>query len=192
MPRGVLHPMAWGTSVNSLALISKTINLFLPCKLIFWKSYHSWQPSEFSTAYISVVGDLSTTILYHISTRLVLDSYWKYFEIIYKKNAKVGSQNFGYHFFCTRLIMLRKIFINFSTTSKYHYCTVMEWVPSPCEKYGPMLFCKSLVRCTRYYNYQSTCIQSLIYVHTLFHYLIQHNPGIKCKISIQPMNEMLN
>ena len=37
MPWEILHPMVWGTSVNSLALILKTINLFLPCKLIFWK-----------------------------------------------------------------------------------------------------------------------------------------------------------
>ena len=38
MPCGILHPMVWGTSMNSLALILKTINLFPPCKLIFWKA----------------------------------------------------------------------------------------------------------------------------------------------------------
>ena len=42
MPSGILHPMVCGTSVNSLVLILKTIDLFLPCKLIFWKSYQSW------------------------------------------------------------------------------------------------------------------------------------------------------
>ena len=42
MPCEILHPMVWGTSVNSLVLILKAINLFLPCKLIFRKSYQSW------------------------------------------------------------------------------------------------------------------------------------------------------
>ena len=41
VPGGILHPMVWDTSVNLLALILKTINFFLPCKLIFWKSYQN-------------------------------------------------------------------------------------------------------------------------------------------------------
>ena len=42
MPCEIWHPMVWDTSVNSLVLILKKINVFLPCKLIFWKSYQSW------------------------------------------------------------------------------------------------------------------------------------------------------
>ena len=61
-----------GTSVNSLALILKTIHLFLPCKIIFWRSYHSWWPSKFSKAHISVVGNPSTTIRYLITLLLTL------------------------------------------------------------------------------------------------------------------------
>ena len=47
MPCGSLHPMVWGTSVNSLAFILKTINLFLPCKLIFWKATKVGSPPNF-------------------------------------------------------------------------------------------------------------------------------------------------
>ena len=42
MPCEILHPVVLGSSVSSLALILKTINLFVPCTLIFWKSYQSW------------------------------------------------------------------------------------------------------------------------------------------------------
>ena len=73
MPSGILHTMMCGTSVNSLALIHTTINLFLPCKLIFLKSYQYWLPSKLSKADISVMGNLSTTILCHIIIRPILN-----------------------------------------------------------------------------------------------------------------------
>ena len=105
MPCEILHPMVWSTSVHSLALILKTNNVFLPFKLIFWKSYQSWLPSKFSKAHISVVGNPSTTILYHIIIRPTLNIFWKRYKY-YKKDTKVGSQNFCYHiWFCTRLLM---------------------------------------------------------------------------------------
>ena len=47
MPCEILCRMVWGTSVNSLALILKTINLSLPCKLIFRKSYEVGSPPNF-------------------------------------------------------------------------------------------------------------------------------------------------
>ena len=95
----ILHPMVWGTSVNSLALMFKTINLFLPWKLIFWKSYQSWQPSKFSKAHISDVGNPSTTIFCH-------NYYYTHIEHIlenitllyYKEGTKVGSQNLATKF----------------------------------------------------------------------------------------------
>ena len=103
--------MVWGTSVNSLALILKTINLFLPCKFISWKSYQSWWSSKFSKDHISVEGNSSITILYHIIIRPTLNIILKTLLILQKKDTKVGNQNFGYQiWFCTRLEMESLLF----------------------------------------------------------------------------------
>ena len=78
MPCEILHTMVWGTSVNSLVLILnilKTIDLFLPCKLLFWKSYKSWQPSKFSKLISQLWGIPQSQ--YFIT--LLLDPKWTYF-----------------------------------------------------------------------------------------------------------------
>ena len=87
-PCEILHPLVWGTSVNSLALILKTINLFLPCKLIFWKSYQSWWPSKFSKVHISVVGNPSTTILCRVIIRTTLNIFFNTLHILQKRHQK--------------------------------------------------------------------------------------------------------
>ena len=86
MPCEIIHQMVCGTSVNSLALILKTINLFLPCKLIFWKSYQSWYTSKFSKAHISVVGNPSTTILCKIIITPTLNIFLKTLHILHKRH----------------------------------------------------------------------------------------------------------
>ena len=127
----ILHPMVWGTSVHLSALIIKTINLFLPCKLIFWKRYQSWYPSKFSKAHISVVGNPQSQYFITLS----LDSHWTYFwkhYLYYKKDTKVGIQNFGYQiFFCTRLLKCdTKYTCSLSRKYLWKYCLSFQeyWV----------------------------------------------------------------
>ena len=100
MPCEILHPVVRGTSVNWLALILKTINLFVSCKLIFWKSYQS-SPPKFPKLISQLWGIPQP--LYFIT--LSLEAFWTYLwkhYIYYKKDTKVGSQNFGYQiWFCT-------------------------------------------------------------------------------------------
>ena len=100
MPCEILHPMVWDTSVNSLAPILKTINLFPPCKLIFWKSYQSWEPSKFSKAHFSVVENPSVTILDHIIIRTALNILFLKITHITKKTpklvAKILATKFGF------------------------------------------------------------------------------------------------
>ena len=90
--------------MNSLALILKIINLFLPCKLIFRKATKVGSPPNFPKL-ISQLWEIPQP-QYFIT--LSLDPHWTYFwkHYIYsKKDTKVGSQNFGYQiWFCTRLI----------------------------------------------------------------------------------------
>ena len=97
--------MVWGASVNSLALILKKINLFLPCKLIFWKSTKVGSPPNFPKLIFQLRGIAQPQ--YFIA--LLLDPHWTYVwrhYIYYKKDTKVGSQNFGYQiWFCTRLLI---------------------------------------------------------------------------------------
>ena len=92
MPYGIVHPIVWGTSVNSLVLILKAVYLFLPRKLIFWKSYHSWLPSKFSKAHISVVENPPTTIHYHIINTPTLNIFPKTLQILQKKTPKLVAK----------------------------------------------------------------------------------------------------
>ena len=105
MPCEIVHAMVLGTSANS-SLILKTINLFLPCELIFWKSYQSWQPSKFFKAHISHVSQLWGIPQPQYFITLLLDLHWIYFwkhYIYYEKDTKVGSQNIGYQIcFCNQ------------------------------------------------------------------------------------------
>ena len=73
----------WNLLGNLLALILKTINLFLPCKLIFWKSYQRWLPSKFSKASLWKIPQPQ----YFIT--LLLDPHWKCFWSC-TKNTKYG------------------------------------------------------------------------------------------------------
>ena len=102
----ILHSAVWGASVNSLALIFKTIYLFLLCKLIFWKATKVGSPPNFS----KLISQLWGIPQPQYSITLLLDPHWTYFwkhYIYYKKDTKVGSQNFGYQiWFCTRLLSL--------------------------------------------------------------------------------------
>ena len=97
MPCEILHWLVWGTSVNSLVLILKTINLFLPWNLIFWESYQSWQLSKFCKAHITFVKNPSTIILCHINFRPTVNIFWKHY-IYNKKDTKVGCQNLATKF----------------------------------------------------------------------------------------------
>ena len=100
MPIGILHLIVWGTSLNSLALILKTINLFLPCKFIFLKRYQSWYPSKFFKAQMSVVGNPLTTILYQIIIIPTLNICFKTLHILLKRHQI---------WFCTRLFRVKRL-----------------------------------------------------------------------------------
>ena len=104
MPCEILHPVVRGTTVNSLALILITINLLVPCKLIFWKSYQSWQPSKISKVISQLWGIPQPQYFITLLLEAHWTNFWKYY-IYYKKDTKVGSQNFGYQiWFCTILL----------------------------------------------------------------------------------------
>ena len=108
-----LHPMVWGTSPNSLGFILWKINLSLPWKLIFSKNYHS---NDSPPNFLKLISQSwRITEQWYFTTLWLLDSCWTHFWkhcIYYKKDGKVGSQNFGYQpWFCTRLLR----FISFDT-----------------------------------------------------------------------------
>ena len=101
----------WGTSGNSLALILKTTNLFLPCKLIFWKATKVGSPPNFP----KLMSQLWGIQLWGIPQRQYFvtslsEPHWTYFWkhcIYHKEDTKVGSQIFGYQiWFCTRLLIV--------------------------------------------------------------------------------------
>ena len=97
MPCGILHPMVWGTSVNSLAHILKTINLFLPGTLIFWKATKFGNPSNFPKVMSQLWGIPQPQ---YFVTQL-LEPHWTYFwkhYIYHKEDTKVGSQNLATKF----------------------------------------------------------------------------------------------
>ena len=71
----MLHPMVWGTSANSLALVLKAIDLFLPCKSILWKSYQSWYPPNFPKLISQLWGIPQPQYV----ITLLLDPHWTYF-----------------------------------------------------------------------------------------------------------------
>ena len=95
MPSGIFQRMVWGTSVNSLAFILKTI-LICSClaSLFSWKATSVGSPPNFPklTSQLSRI----TQPQYFITS--LLDPHWTYFwkhYIHYKKDTRVGSQNFG-------------------------------------------------------------------------------------------------
>ena len=92
MPWGILHPMVWGISVNLLALILETINLFLPCKLIFWKSYQSWELSKFSEAHILSCGEFLNhkTLSHYYKTHI--EYIFENITYIIKKTPKLVAK----------------------------------------------------------------------------------------------------
>ena len=92
MPCGILHPMVWGTSVNLLALIPKTIYLFVPCKLIFWKATKVGSPPNFPKLMPKLWGIPQPQ--YFVTS--LLEPHQTYFSkhyIYHKEDTKVGSQN---------------------------------------------------------------------------------------------------
>ena len=97
MPCGILQPMVWGTSVNSLALvlILKTIYLFLPCKLIFWKATKVGSPPNFP----KLMSQLWGIPQYFVTSLLEPHQtyFWKHY-IYHKEDTKVGSQNLATKF----------------------------------------------------------------------------------------------
>ena len=77
-------------SVNS-ALILKTINLFLPCKLIFWKATKVGSPPNFPNLISQLRGIPQPQYL----VPSLLEPHWTYLwkhYIYHKKDTKVGSQ----------------------------------------------------------------------------------------------------
>ena len=97
MPCGILHPMVWSTSMNSLALILKTIDLFLSCKLIFWKATKVGNPPYFPKLMSQLWG--ITQPQYFVTSLLEPHRtyFWKHY-IYRKEDTKVGSQNFATKF----------------------------------------------------------------------------------------------
>ena len=97
MPCEILHPMVWGISVNSLTLKLKTIYLFLPCKLIFWKATKVGSPPNFPKL-ISQLWEIPQPQYFVTS---LLEPHWTYFwkhYIYHKEDTKVGSQNLATKF----------------------------------------------------------------------------------------------
>ena len=91
MPCGIIHQIVWDTSVNSLALILKTINLFLPCKLIFWKATKVGSPPDFP----KLISQLRGIPQPQYFVPSLLEPHWTYlwkYYIYHKKDTKVGSQ----------------------------------------------------------------------------------------------------
>ena len=92
MPCGILHPMVWGTSVNSLAL--KTIYFFLLCKLIFWKSTKVGSPLNFPKLMSQLWGIPQPE--YFVTSLLEPHQtyFWKHY-IYHKEDTKVVVFGFG-------------------------------------------------------------------------------------------------
>ena len=91
MPCWIIHQIVWGTSVNSLALILKPINLFLPCKLIFWKATKVGSPPNFP----KLISQLRVIPQPQYFVPSLLEPHWTYLwkhYIYHKKDTKVGSQ----------------------------------------------------------------------------------------------------
>ena len=91
MPCGIIHQIVWGPSVNSLALILKTINLFLPCKLIFWKATKVGSPPNF----LKLISQLRWIPQPQYLVPSLLDPRWTYLwkhYVHHKKDTKLGSQ----------------------------------------------------------------------------------------------------
>ena len=95
----ILHPIVWGTSVNPLALILKTNDLFLHCKLIFsWKATKVGSPPNFPKPISQLWGIPQPQ--YFIT--FLLDPHWTYFWKHYKyykkdtKKTKCLATKFGF------------------------------------------------------------------------------------------------
>ena len=97
MTRGLLHPMVWGTSVNSLALILKTIYLFLPCKLIFWKATKVGSPPNFPKLMSQLWGIPQPQYFVTSLLEPYQTYFWKHY-IYHKEDTIVGSQNLATKF----------------------------------------------------------------------------------------------
>ena len=127
MPCGILHPMVWDTSMNSLALILKTIYLFLPCKLIFWKV---GSPPNFPKLMSQLLGIPQPQ--YFVTSLLEPHQtyFWKHY-IYHKKDTKVGSQNLATKFGFVPDCILE--------TDLSNYIPQHTWdvVTYPCTKYLP-------------------------------------------------------
>ena len=91
MPCGIIHQIVWGTSVNLLALILKTINLFLPCKLIFWKATKVGSPPSFPKLISQLRGIPQPQYFVPSLSEPHWTYLWKHY-IYHKKDTKVGSQ----------------------------------------------------------------------------------------------------
>ena len=97
MPCGILHPMVWGTSGNSLALILKTINLFLPCKLIFWKATKVGSPPNFPKLMSQLWGIPQPQYFVPSILEPHQTYFWKHY-IYHKEDTIVGSHNLATKF----------------------------------------------------------------------------------------------
>ena len=93
MPSGIVHPMVWGTSVNSLALILKTIYLFLSYKLIF--SWWRHQMEIFSELLAIYAGNSPATGEFP-TQRPVTRSFDVYFDL--RPNERLSKQWWGWWF----------------------------------------------------------------------------------------------
>ena len=91
---------------NELVGAFKTINVICFC-LASWfygKANTVGSHPNFSKGHIPVVGNPSTTILYHVVITPTLNIFLK-ITYVTKKDTKVGSQSFGHQvWFCTRLL----------------------------------------------------------------------------------------
>ena len=97
MPCGILHPMVWDTSVNSSVLILKTIYLFLPCKLIFWKATKVGSPPNVPKLMSQLWGILQPQYFVTSLSEPHRTYFWKHY-IYQKEDSKVGSQNLATKF----------------------------------------------------------------------------------------------
>ena len=144
MPCGIIHQIVWGTSVNSLALILKTISLFLPCKLIFWKATKVGSPPYFP----KLISQLRGIPQPQYFVPSLLEPHWTYFlkhYIYHKKDTKVGSQilatKFGFVLdclVCSYLCIIRNltcllvsivlILSNLACWLHHPYSSALVWV----------------------------------------------------------------
>ena len=119
----------------------KTINLFLPCKLIFWKATKVGSTPNFPKLTSQLWGIPQPQ--YFIT--LLLDPHWTYFwkrYIYYRKDTKVGSQNFGYQiWFCIRL-SASLVITPFKCIQMTSELCMKKWWPQPV----PLLMKSSCLR----------------------------------------------